>query len=54
MDSVPLEEVAGKQRKVTFDHPMIKTAQSLGICLGNPVDVDFETFYSDLEKPQKA
>jgi len=34
--STPIKEVAGKQRLVTPDHPLVKTAQSLGICLGVP------------------
>jgi phosphofructokinase-like protein len=35
--SVSISDVAGKQRKVTPDHPWIKAAVSLGICLGAPV-----------------
>lgn len=31
---VPLEEVAGKRRTVPPDHPWVKTARHLGICLG--------------------
>lgn len=50
MDSVPLESVAGKFRRVTIDHEMIKTALSLGICLGNPPDVSFAEFYSNLKE----
>ncbi|MBI5266330.1 MAG: ATP-dependent 6-phosphofructokinase [candidate division Zixibacteria bacterium] len=37
ISSVPISEVAGKQRKVTPDHPWVKAAVSLGICLGAPV-----------------
>lgn len=40
--SIPISEVAGKQRKVTTDHPLIKAAVSLGICLGAPIDVPVE------------
>ncbi len=32
--SVPLRDVAGKFRRVTPDHPWVKTALSTGICLG--------------------
>jgi len=39
MTSVPIEEVAGKLRTVTPDHPLVKVAQSLGICLGIPVGI---------------
>ena len=31
---VPLEEVAGERRTVPRDHPWLKTARQLGICLG--------------------
>lgn len=42
--SVPIADVAGKQRKVTPDHPWIKAANSLGICLGAPVEVPLEEY----------
>ena len=32
--SVPIRDVAGKQRKVTLDHPWVKIAKSMGVCLG--------------------
>ena len=48
MSSVTLDDVAGKLRLVTVDHPMVSTALSLGICLGNPTDVPFEKFYNEL------
>ena len=44
--SIPISEVAGKQRKVTPDHPWIKAANSLGICLGAPVEVPLEEYVS--------
>ncbi len=31
---VPIADVAGKFRKVTLDHPLVRTALSLGTCLG--------------------
>lgn len=42
--SVPIADVAGKQRKVTPDHPWTKAAVSLGICLGAPVEVPLEEY----------
>ncbi|KAA3636509.1 MAG: ATP-dependent 6-phosphofructokinase [Calditrichaeota bacterium] len=36
MDVLDLQFVAGKQRLVTFDHPVVKAAESLGVCLGVP------------------
>ncbi len=45
MSSVAIEDIAGKQRKVTPDHPVVKTALSLGICLGVPEDVPLEQYY---------
>jgi 6-phosphofructokinase 1 len=44
--SIPISEVAGKQRKVTPDHPWIKAANSLGICLGAPLEVPLEEYVS--------
>ncbi|UCD64481.1 MAG: ATP-dependent 6-phosphofructokinase [Candidatus Zixiibacteriota bacterium] len=52
MDSLPLEEVAGKLRLVTVDDPVVKTALSLGLCLGNPEDTSFEEFYAELAGKQ--
>lgn len=37
--AIPIQDVAGKLRKVTADSPWVKTAVSTGICLG--VDPDF-------------
>jgi 6-phosphofructokinase 1 len=48
--SVPLTEVAGKFRRVTADHPWIKMAQSIGICLGVPHDVTLEEYVSLTKK----
>jgi 6-phosphofructokinase 1 len=42
--SVPIADVAGKQRKVTPDHPWIKAANSLGISLGAPSEVSLEEY----------
>ncbi len=50
MIPVALDDVAGKLRLVTTDHEMIKTALSLGLCLGNPGDVPFAEFYTRLSK----
>lgn len=32
---VPLEEVAGNRRTVPLDHPWVRSARSLGVCLGD-------------------
>jgi len=45
--STPIKEVAGKQRLVTPDHPLVKTAQSLGICLGVPDGVPLKESVSE-------
>ncbi len=45
--SVSIDEIAGRQRKVTADHSVIKTAQALGICLGVPMDASLEAYYAD-------
>lgn len=33
--ATPLEEVAHKRKEVTMDHPMVKTAEAIGISFGN-------------------
>jgi len=33
--TVPLEEVAKRPRTVPLNHPMIKSARSLGTCFGD-------------------
>lgn len=38
ISTVPLKEVAGKIRKVTPDHPWVRTAVSTGVCLGYSED----------------
>jgi 6-phosphofructokinase 1 len=48
--SVSIDEIAGRQRKVTPDHSVIKTAQALGICLGVPMDASLEAYYADSNK----
>ncbi|MCK4460414.1 MAG: 6-phosphofructokinase [candidate division Zixibacteria bacterium] len=47
MVAVPLEDVAGKIRTVTPDHPLVKAAQSLGVCLGVSSSVSLEEHYKD-------
>jgi len=46
ISSVPLRDVAGKFRRVTPDHPWVRTALSTGICLGvsdnTPMEEAFE------------
>lgn len=48
--SVPISEVAGKYRRVTPDHPWIKTAQAVGVCLGVPQDIPLEEYLAVLHK----
>ncbi|MEA2030524.1 MAG: ATP-dependent 6-phosphofructokinase [candidate division Zixibacteria bacterium] len=40
--SVPMSEVAGKLRTVTPNHPLVRAALSLGICVGLPMGVPVE------------
>ncbi|RKX26554.1 MAG: 6-phosphofructokinase [Candidatus Zixiibacteriota bacterium] len=40
--STPMSEVAGKLRTVTPDHPLVKAALSLGVCVGLPMGVPIE------------
>jgi len=47
MVAVPLEDVAGRIRTVTPNHPLVKAAQSLGICLGVSSSVPLEEHYKD-------
>jgi phosphofructokinase-like protein len=44
----PIKDVAGKLRLIPPDYPLLKTAQSLGICLGRTAGESLET--SDLGK----
>lgn len=53
MTSIPLEDVANKMRLVQVDDPMISTALSLGICLGNPADTSFQEYYGNRETVEK-
>ncbi len=48
--SIPIADAAGKMRKVSPDHPWIKAAQSVGICLGVPMGVPLEQFTTGLVK----
>jgi phosphofructokinase-like protein len=49
--ATPIKEVAGVQRTITPDHPLLKTAQSLGICLGVPAGVSLEESISEEVAP---
>jgi len=42
--SVPIEEIAGRQKKVTLDHPWVKITNSIGVCLGVTVPELEEAF----------
>ena len=44
LGTVPIKDVAGKLRLVTPDHFMIKTARSLGVCLGLPLEMTVEEY----------
>lgn len=44
MSTVPINDVAGKLRLVTPDHPFVKAAESLGICLGISEGMTLEKF----------
>ncbi|MFP4322198.1 MAG: 6-phosphofructokinase [Anaerolineales bacterium] len=35
IEPVPLEEVVGKRKNVPLDHPLVRTARSLDVCLGD-------------------
>jgi phosphofructokinase-like protein len=35
VEAVPLEEVVGKRKNIPLDHPWVKSARNLGICLGD-------------------
>ncbi|HVP07413.1 MAG TPA: ATP-dependent 6-phosphofructokinase [Candidatus Acidoferrum sp.] len=50
LTSVPLIEVAGKQRKVTPDHPWVKAAGSIGVCLGVPTGVALDQYLAHVVK----
>ncbi|MFZ1684492.1 MAG: ATP-dependent 6-phosphofructokinase [Candidatus Zixiibacteriota bacterium] len=47
--SVPISTVAGKQRRVTPDHPWVKTATAMGVCLGVPLGLSIEEYYSEMQ-----
>ncbi|MBD3256856.1 ATP-dependent 6-phosphofructokinase [candidate division GN15 bacterium] len=47
---VPLKEVAGKIRKITPNHPWIRTAESTGVCLGYSDDVPAQEAFAESEK----
>lgn len=49
--ATPIKEVAGVQRTITPDHPLLKTAQSLGICLGVPAGVPLKESISEEVAP---
>jgi 6-phosphofructokinase 1 len=54
ISSTSIKEVAGKLRTVTPDYPLVKTAQSLGICLGRPAGMPLEEVYSQEAVHQTA
>ncbi|MCG3136501.1 MAG: ATP-dependent 6-phosphofructokinase 2 [Phycisphaerae bacterium] len=36
IDTVPIAEVANRQRLVSLDHPLLLSAEDIGVCLGKP------------------
>lgn len=47
LTSVEISEIAGKMRPLTVNDSLIKTAVSLGICLGVPVGANLSEYYED-------
>jgi 6-phosphofructokinase 1 len=47
--SVSISSIAGKQRRVTPDHPWVKTATAMGVCLGVPLGMSIEEYYSEMQ-----
>jgi len=47
LGTIPISEVAGKMRPLTVENSLIKTAVSLGICLGVPVGEDLNKYYEN-------
>ncbi len=44
--TIPISSVAGKQRKVTPEHPWVKTAVAMGVCLGVPLGMGVEEYFA--------
>lgn len=49
--TIPISSVAGKQRKVTPDHPWVKTAMAMGVCLGVPLGMGVEEYFAGAQAP---
>lgn len=47
-ESVAIEDVAGKMRLVTAEHPWVKTAEAIGVCLGVPAGMPIERYLADM------
>lgn len=47
MAAVKIEEIGGRQRRVPPDHHLVRTARSLGICLGVSPGAPLKEFYAD-------
>lgn len=47
-ESVPLADVAGKMRLVTAEHPWVKTAESIGVCLGVPAGMSIDKYLTEM------
>ncbi len=53
LSQISIQAVSGKQRLVGCDDPIIKTALSLGICLGHPENMSLEDYCSSIPTSSK-
>jgi len=54
LTSIAISEVAGKMRPLTVNDSLIKTAVSLGICLGVPVGANLDEYYRNPAPKQQS
>ncbi len=54
LTSVDISEVAGKMRPLMIGDSLIKTAVSLGICLGVPITANLSEYYQDPSPKKQA
>jgi 6-phosphofructokinase 1 len=47
-ESVAIEDVAGKMRLVTAEHPWVKTAEAIGVCLGVPAGMPIDKYLAEM------
>ena len=53
MDSIPINDVAGRIRTVTPDCDLVSTASSLWICLGFPMGADPAAHYEEVKPARR-